>query len=667
MSEQEPGVKSGLACIYCQSKVDEAQPIPPCSHLICRDCGEGRNPSVVRVISPHVVISSNIDAKYDPSVCVFCPSAMRKTTLLEGALELLRCVWCGGLCQNAYDGPCGHNMCDACADYACRTTGLCPKCWQPLQPDLGPARSVRRQVSDVIFICKFEVHGCDKKGRLHELVLHEAQCDYREQACEACGRCLRLEQWQEHQKMCADIKVDCPHQCGTILPKIQMNAHASQCEDRIIPCDMLACDHHIQRRFLAEHQADTAFHLTLLSQFFQEQTTQQAAIISQQQAQSQQQQQKLEKLEQSHQIQATLLEQHKHQLEEQRHQLEAQRQQLLQQHQTQVEQLVLIDALRQELQQLKQEMRIALVQKAEKTEEKKEAKSQSFAVLGSHAPRELVVFAEPTSCYGVAAAGGFVYLADWNNHLMEVVDAKSGARAALWGVLHSAAVPVIDFLDFHHPYGVAVDQIRGRVYLTDKDHHRVVGLRLDGTLQTVWGSQGTERNQFQYPCGLAISPATGLLYVADWGNHCVKVLWLEDGRCVQVLGTECVEGNEYSPYGVAVDADCVYVADAANHRVMVYSQIDGQLLSQFGQGHGCGDNHFNYPTSVSVDIEAGLLYVADSNNQRVSVWRTSDGSFVRKWPVTINSEKKHPICVMWDGVNNALYVTVYESDTILVY
>eukprot|EP00455_Lapot_gusevi_P053594 TRINITY_DN8397_c0_g1_i1.p2 TRINITY_DN8397_c0_g1~~TRINITY_DN8397_c0_g1_i1.p2 ORF type:complete len:102 (-),score=12.89 TRINITY_DN8397_c0_g1_i1:8-289(-) len=85
--------------------------------------------------------------------------------------------------------------------------------------------------------------------------------------------------------------------------------------------------------------------------------------------------------------------------------------------------------------------------------------------------------------------------------------------------------------------GVALDERRARLYVSDQGHHCVVVLRLsDGLVEAVWGSQGTGPQQFEQPCSLAYCPVTDLLYVADSCNRRVKGLRGSDGRCVQVLG-----------------------------------------------------------------------------------------------------------------------------------
>lgn len=80
--------------------------------------------------------------------------------------------------------------------------------------------------------------------------------------------------------------------------------------------------------------------------------------------------------------------------------------------------------------------------------------------------------------------------------------------------------------------------------------------------------------------------------------------------------------------GLAVDqTGNVYVADALNHRVVVFDPNGQQLRVIGGLGHG--DGQLNEPSGVSLDSD-GNVYVADTWNGRVSKF-ANDGTFIRAW------------------------------------
>eukprot|EP00455_Lapot_gusevi_P043085 TRINITY_DN5196_c0_g2_i15.p1 TRINITY_DN5196_c0_g2~~TRINITY_DN5196_c0_g2_i15.p1 ORF type:complete len:128 (+),score=28.80 TRINITY_DN5196_c0_g2_i15:104-487(+) len=122
------------------------------------------------------------------------------------------------------------------------------------------------------------------------------------------------------------------------------------------------------------------------------------------------------------------------------------------------------------------------------------------------------------------------------------------------------------------------------------------------------------------------------------------------------------------PQDVAVDSHHIYIADTNNHRVLVYSKLNGKFLFQMGQGQGSGNTQFDHPTGVSVDGEAGVVYVADYENCRVCVYRSSDGSYVRHFYVLQeNHTTARPCGVAWNASSGVLYVTMEGSTTICGY
>eukprot|EP00455_Lapot_gusevi_P015088 TRINITY_DN17611_c1_g1_i2.p3 TRINITY_DN17611_c1_g1~~TRINITY_DN17611_c1_g1_i2.p3 ORF type:complete len:125 (-),score=16.75 TRINITY_DN17611_c1_g1_i2:6-380(-) len=117
-------------------------------------------------------------------------------------------------------------------------------------------------------MCKYGVYGCGESGKVEGLSQHEAQCEHGERVCDGCGRCVKHSEWEHHVGVCEAVQLDCPHQCGVRLCRGDMADHALQCEYGVVVCDLPGCDHHTQRRYIAQHQADLTAHLRLLSHFF---------------------------------------------------------------------------------------------------------------------------------------------------------------------------------------------------------------------------------------------------------------------------------------------------------------------------------------------------------------------------------------------------------------
>jgi sugar lactone lactonase YvrE len=100
--------------------------------------------------------------------------------------------------------------------------------------------------------------------------------------------------------------------------------------------------------------------------------------------------------------------------------------------------------------------------------------------------------------------------------------------------------------------------------------------------------------------------------------------YASDGRFSIAIGHD---GELASPSGLAVDRanKRLYVADAARHRILSYSTVDGSPGPTIGK-RGSEPGEFNYPTNLAVDAR-GRLYVTDTLNFRIQIF-DAQGRFV---------------------------------------
>jgi sugar lactone lactonase YvrE len=191
---------------------------------------------------------------------------------------------------------------------------------------------------------------------------------------------------------------------------------------------------------------------------------------------------------------------------------------------------------------------------------------------------------------GVAAtASGIVYVADFGNHRIRMID-TSGNVTTLAGNGHLGWADGTGGPDggaeFDFPSGVAVDS-SGAIYVADRDNNRVrkidgsgmvttlAGNGLSGYADGTGGPNGTA--ELNYPSGIAVDPS-GVVYVADEGNDSIRRIDTSGnvttvaghGNYAFVDGLGGVMGTAAfaSPFGVAVDAlGRVYVGDSGNNRI----------------------------------------------------------------------------------------------------
>lgn len=109
------------------------------------------------------------------------------------------------------------------------------------------------------------------------------------------------------------------------------------------------------------------------------------------------------------------------------------------------------------------------------------------------------------------APNGDVYVTDIDNNRIQVFDREGKFRLAFGKEGHFGdSAPG----ELYFPGGLAVDGT-GRVYLADTHNFRVQVFSATGQVERVWGRQGTEAGEFDHPFGIAIDERKGLVYVVD--------------------------------------------------------------------------------------------------------------------------------------------------------
>lgn len=200
----------------------------------------------------------------------------------------------------------------------------------------------------------------------------------------------------------------------------------------------------------------------------------------------------------------------------------------------------------------------------------------------------------------------------------------------------------------------------GRVVVCDTHYHRVVWFDRAGRWLQDRGREGKAPGEFIFPVGICADPAENL-YVCEYGGHDRIQKFTRDGEFLLEFGGFGTAPGEFQrPSGLAWRQGKIYVSDAINNRVSIFSDTgqylgllgppgqpldfalpydiclapddtfliieygagriskirpDGTLLGRLGKtGDGAGE--FATPWGLAVD-SAGKIYVADTLNRRI--------------------------------------------------
>ena len=167
--------------------------------------------------------------------------------------------------------------------------------------------------------------------------------------------------------------------------------------------------------------------------------------------------------------------------------------------------------------------------------------------------------------------------------------------------------------DVGRPEGICVFK-DGRIVVTDTHYHRVVVFDRNGKVLELRGSQGTRPGQFIYPVAIT-QDAGGNYYVGEYGSNDRIQKFQSDGTfLVQFGGFGTAPGQFQRPSGIAWHQGKLYVADAINNRIQVFSD-DGRFLEICVPREGAGLLHYPYDLKKTKD---GDLLVVEYGAGRIS-------------------------------------------------
>jgi ABC-type multidrug transport system ATPase subunit/sugar lactone lactonase YvrE len=169
--------------------------------------------------------------------------------------------------------------------------------------------------------------------------------------------------------------------------------------------------------------------------------------------------------------------------------------------------------------------------------------------------------------------------------------------------------------EFKFPVGITKDDKENLYVCEYGGHDRVQVFSREGEWLREMGSFGPGVGQFQRPSGLVWH--AGRVYVADAVNHRV-LIFKETGEYEGLLGASANSGSALAfnlPYDITLGGDgAFYIIEYGAGRLTKVS-LDGRLLGRYGQT-GTGTGEFATPWGLIMDSRL-RVYVADTKNRRI--------------------------------------------------
>ncbi len=202
----------------------------------------------------------------------------------------------------------------------------------------------------------------------------------------------------------------------------------------------------------------------------------------------------------------------------------------------------------------------------------------------------------------------------------------------------------------------------GRLAVADTHYHRVILFDQEGTEVGRLGGFGKDAGQFIFPVATACDDA-GNLYVCEYGGNDRIQKFSPDDRFLLSIGGYGTEPGQFQrPSGMVCRGDRLYVVDAFNNRIQVFS-TDGAFVEILGADLGAASPELNYPYDIALS-PADELFVVEYGAGRVSrldlkgrllgrfgANGSGDGQFKTPWGLAVD---KHARVFVADTGNRRL-------------
>ncbi len=192
----------------------------------------------------------------------------------------------------------------------------------------------------------------------------------------------------------------------------------------------------------------------------------------------------------------------------------------------------------------------------------------------------------------------------------------------------------------------------GRLVVCDTHYFRLVWFDQEGKVLRMVGQRGTAHAEFDFPVGITKDAAENL-YVCEYGGHDRVQVFTREGEWLRQIGSAGTGPGQFQrPSGMTWSAGKLYVADAVNHRVLVFKDT-GEYLGLLGEtANGGSALTFNLPYDISlgpdgafyiIEYGAGRLTKVSASGQllgRYGSTGSGNGEFATPWGLTVDSQMR---------------------------
>jgi DNA-binding beta-propeller fold protein YncE len=202
-------------------------------------------------------------------------------------------------------------------------------------------------------------------------------------------------------------------------------------------------------------------------------------------------------------------------------------------------------------------------------------------------------------------------------------------------------------VQFGKPEGI-VWLADNRLVVCDTHYRRLVWFDQQGRVLKTLGQHGKGHGEFIYPVGIC-KDASENLYVCEYGGNDRVQVFTREGEWLREFGSPGTgEAQFQRPSGLVWHAGKVFVADAINNRVLVFSDA-GKFIEPLGGAHPPA---FNLPYDITlapdstlyvIEYGAGRLTHVSTDGRSIGRYGSSgrgDAEFATPWGLTVDSRRR---------------------------